>query len=147
MTLYIHAKKWCEQLHMLQSAALCVQDYPCIGHVRGLGLFLGIEMVIPGSKRPAPGTAKFVKEGLKTRRVLVSTDGHHNHVIKIKPPMCFDRSNADSLVTNLVEVLKLGIPASVQEMDRVYNPDSKGTRIQNTTWQSLPANGISTHSS
>lgn len=124
-----------------------MQDYPCVGHVRGLGLFLGIEMVIPGSKRPAPSTAKFVKEGLKICRVLVSTDGHHNHVIKIKPPMCFDRSNADSLVTNLVELLKLGIPASVQELDRLYNPDSRGTRIQNTTWQSLSVNGICTHSS
>ena len=124
-----------------------VQEYPCIGHVRGLGLFLGIEMVIPGSKKPAPSTAKFVKEGLKTRRVLVSTDGHHNHVIKIKPPMCFDRSNADSLVTSLVNLLRLGIPAAVQEMDRSYNPDSKGTRIQNTTWQSLSVNGIGTHSS
>lgn len=124
-----------------------MQENPCIGHVRGLGLFLGIEMVISGSQRPAPSTAKFVKEGLKTRRVLVSTDGHHNHVIKIKPPMCFDKSNADSLVTNLGEVLKLGIPASVQQMDRSYNPDSRGTRIQNTSWQSLSVNGISTHSS
>ena len=124
-----------------------MQDHPCIGHVRGLGLFLGIEMVIPGSKQPAPGTAKFVKEGLKTRRVLVSTDGHHNHVIKIKPPMCFDKSNADSLVTNLGELLKLGVPAVVQEVDRAYNPDKRNTRIQNTTWQSLSVNGVSTHSS
>ena len=120
---------------------MCVQDYPCIGHVRGLGLFLGIEMVIPGSKRPAPSTAKFVKEGMKTRRVLVSTDGHHNHVIKIKPPMCFDKSNADTLVTNLVDLLKSGVPANVQESDRAYNPDNSGTRIQNTTWQSLSVNG------
>lgn len=124
----------------------CVQDYPCIGHVRGLGLFLGIEMVIPGSKRPAPSTAKFVKEGMKARRVLVSTDGHHNHVIKIKPPMCFDKTNADTLVTNLVDLLKSGVPANVQEADRAYNPDNRGTRFQNTTWQSLSVNGISTHS-
>lgn len=124
-----------------------MQDYPCIGHVRGLGLFLGIEMVIPGSQRPAPATAKFVKEGLKKRRVLVSTDGHHNHVIKIKPPMCFDRTSADSLVTHLVDLMKLGVPLAVQELDRTYDPKKRSTRIQNTTWQSFPVTDTATHSS
>ena len=118
-----------------------MQDFCTIGHVRGLGLFVGIEMVVPGSTKPAPSTAKFVKEGMKARRVLVSTDGHHNHVIKIKPPMCFDKSNADSLVTNLVEVIRSGIPAAIQAKDQAYNPAEKSTRIQNTTWQSMPQNG------
>lgn len=116
-----------------------MQDYPCIGHVRGLGLFVGIEMVLPATKKPAPGTAKYIKEGMKKRRILVSTDGHHNHVIKVKPPMCFDKRNADSLVTNLVDVLKPGLPTEVQNIDQAYNPDKKDTRIQNTTWQSMPA--------
>lgn len=130
--------------HALQALQ---KDYPCIGHVRGLGLFLGIEMVIPGSQRPAPATAKFVKEGLKKRRVLVSTDGHHNHVIKIKPPMCFDRTSADSLVTHLVDLMKLGVPLAVQELDRTYDPKKRSTRIQNTTWQSFPVTDTATHSS
>lgn len=125
-------------IHQLQALQ---KEYPSIGHVRGLGLFVGIEMVIPGSKKPAPGTAKFVKEGMKARRVLVSTDGHHNHVIKIKPPMCFDKSNADSLVTNLVDLLRPGIPADVKAKDQAYNPAEKSTSIQNTTWQSMPQNG------
>ena len=117
------------------------QDHPSIGHVRGLGLFVGIEMVIPGTTKPAPGTAKFVKESMKKRRLLVSTDGHHNHVIKIKPPMCFDKSNADSVVAYLADLLQSGLPAEVKAKDQAYDPSQKSTRVQNTTWQSMPVNG------
>ena len=117
-----------------------LQEYPCIGHVRGMGLFVGFELVVPESQKPAPGSAKYIKEGMKARKVLVSTDGHHNQVIKIKPPMCFDKSNVDTLVANLVDLLKPGVPAVVQEVDRAYDPNRKSTRIQNTTWQAVPAN-------
>lgn len=116
-----------------------------MGHVRGLGLFVGIEMVTDQqSQLPAPGTAKWVKEELKTRKVLVSTDGHHNTVIKLKPPMCFDRQNVDTLIRHLSEMLQSGVPASVQAIDREYNPQNKNTRVQNTSWQGLPSNGHDT---
>ncbi|DBB09461.1 hypothetical protein WJX82_008347 [Trebouxia sp. C0006] len=126
-------------IHQLEALQ---KDYPCIGHVRGMGLFVGFELVIPDSQKPAPGTAKFVKEAMKARRVLVSTDGHHNQVIKIKPPMCFDKSNVDTLMANLIDLLKPGVPAAVQEIDRAYDPNKKSTRIQNTTWQAMPSNGV-----
>ncbi len=119
-----------------------LQDYPCIGHVRGLGLFVGFELVTPETQKPAPGTAKYIKEGMKSRRVLVSTDGHHNQVIKIKPPMCFDKSNVNTLVASLVDLLETGVPAAVQEIDSAYDPNRKSTRIQNTTWQAMPSNGV-----
>lgn len=123
-------------------ACHCLQDHQCIGHVRGLGLFVGIEMVIDQqSQLPAPGTAKWVKEGLKARKVLVSTDGHHNTVIKLKPPMCFDKGNADTLVQQLQELLQAGIPQAVQDSNGRYNPQDKGTRVQNTSWQELHVNG------
>lgn len=128
--------------YLIQQLEALQQEYPCIGHVRGMGLFVGFELVIPESQKPAPGTAKFVKEAMKARKVLVSTDGHHNQVIKIKPPMCFDKSNVDTLISNLIDLLKPGVPAAVQEIDRAYDPNKKSTRIQNTTWQAMPANGV-----
>lgn len=118
-----------------------LQVHQCIGHVRGLGLFVGIEMVVDHqSQLPGPGTAKWIKEGMKARKVLVSTDGHHNTVIKIKPPMCFDRQNVDTLIQLLSELLQSGVPAAVKEIDRQYNPQDKATRVQNTSWQK-PVNG------
>ena len=104
--------------------------------MRGVGLFVGFELVDPETQQPAPATAKYVKEGLKARQVLVSTDGHHNQVIKIKPPMCFSRDNVDTLVTSLTDLLRPGVPAAVQQIDKAYDPEQKSTRIQNTTWQS-----------
>ena len=107
-----------------------------------MGLFVGFELVVPEGQQPAPGTAKYLKEGMKARQVLVSTDGHHNQVIKIKPPMCFDMANVDTLVSALADLLKAGIPAAVQEIDRGYDPSKKSTRIQNTTWQAMPSKGV-----
>ena len=113
----------------------CLQDFPCIGHVRGVGLFVGFELVNPDTQQPAPGTAKHIKEGLKARQVLVSTDGHHNQVIKIKPPLCFNKDNVDTLVTRLADLLRPGVPAAVQQVDKAYDSSQKTKRIQNTTWQ------------
>lgn len=128
---------------LLDVLSECIlQVHQCIGHVRGLGLFVGVEMVTDQhSQLPAPGTAKWIKESLKARKVLVSTDGHHNTVIKIKPPMCFNKQNVDTLIQHVSELLQSGIPEAVQEVDRQYNPQDKGTRTQNTSWQKLPANG------
>jgi len=81
------------------------QDFKCVGDVRGAGMMVGIDVVENGlTKRHAPAAAKYVREGLKARRVLVSTDGPHNSVIKIKPPLCFGKREADRLVRELKQV-------------------------------------------
>ncbi|KAA6421498.1 MAG: Alanine--glyoxylate aminotransferase 2-like 1 [Trebouxia sp. A1-2] len=112
------------------------EDFPCIGHVRGVGLFVAFALVDASNQKPAPGTAKHIKEALKARQVLVSidaSDGHHSQVMKIKPPLCF--SNVDTLITSLVDLLKPGVPVAVRQIDRAYDPSQKTKRIQNTTWQ------------
>ena len=42
---------------------------------------------------------------MKRKKILLSTDGPDHNVIKIKPPMIFNRQNADELVLKLSEVL------------------------------------------
>lgn len=77
-----------------------------IGDVRGLGLFAGIELVRDrGTLEPADTEANQVVELMKTRGVLLSTDGPFHNVIKLKPPMIFSRRDADCLVSNLDSVL------------------------------------------
>ena len=77
-----------------------------IGDVRGLGLFLGIELVREAeSLTPATREAAEAIELMKERGVLLSTDGPFENVIKIKPPLVFSRENADELVAVLDEVL------------------------------------------
>lgn len=78
------------------------QKYPVIGDVRGPGLFLGFELIAnPDTLVPAAAQASFLANRMRQRGVLMSTDGPDHNVIKIKPPMCFNQTNADFLLDNL----------------------------------------------
>ncbi|MGY8747040.1 MAG: aminotransferase class III-fold pyridoxal phosphate-dependent enzyme [Pirellulales bacterium] len=88
---------------LAQLGELKVQ-FPCIGDVRGSGLFLGIELVLDHHHLlPATDLANAVVERMKERRVLLSTDGPYGNVIKFKPPMVFTEGDAERLVTTLRE--------------------------------------------
>jgi len=81
-------------------------NYDCIGDVRGVGLFLGIEFVKSAiTKEPDEQIANAVVQKMRARRFLLSTDGPYHNVIKFKPPMVFDKDNADELYRHLDEVL------------------------------------------
>ena len=81
-------------------------EFPLIGQVRGMGLFIGIELIKEKSKLiPAHVEAEKVVNEMMRKRILLSTDGPDHNVIKIKPPMVFSTENADELVLNLSEVL------------------------------------------
>ncbi len=69
------------------------KKYYCIADVRGSGLFIGIEFR-DSKKNPDESMAVNIKEELKQRFILVGTDGPHNNVIKMKPPLCFNKNNA-----------------------------------------------------
>ena len=78
-----------------------------IGDVRGLGLFLGIELVRDRQTlEPARSEATNIVERMKERGILLSTDGPLHNVIKIKPPLVFSRTDADVLLSGLDLVLK-----------------------------------------
>ncbi len=79
--------------------------YPLIADVRGKGLFLGIEFM---EKDHTPATAKtaYIAERMKDRGILMSVDGPDNNVLKIKPPLCFSKKDASTLLENLTVVLQ-----------------------------------------
>jgi len=77
-----------------------------VGEARGLGLFLGVELVRDRKTlEPATGEAKDIIEQMKKRGVLLSTDGPFRNVIKIKPPLVFTSKDVDRVVENLDLVL------------------------------------------
>lgn len=83
------------------------QTFLLIGDVRGEGFFLGIELVLhPDTKEPAPLHANYVIERLKSRKILLSTEGPGHNVLKFKPPMVFNHQNAEHLIGELENVLK-----------------------------------------
>jgi 4-aminobutyrate aminotransferase-like enzyme/Ser/Thr protein kinase RdoA (MazF antagonist) len=78
-----------------------------IGDVRGLGLFVGVELVNDRTTlAPAPGQTAYVTNRLVQRGVLVSIDGPLHNVLKIKPPLVFSDADADFFVETLDAILK-----------------------------------------
>jgi len=80
--------------------------HPLIGHVRGQGLFIGIELVLDRETlAPAPAQASYIAERMRDHGILISTDGPLHNVLKIKPPLVFSQANADFLVERLDKIL------------------------------------------
>ena len=65
---------------------------------RGHGLFLGVQL-------DSRERARAVKEGLKARGVLISTDGPNEDVLKIKPPLVLSAEDCDCFLEALCDVL------------------------------------------
>lgn len=82
--------------------------YPnVIGDVRGKGLMLGVELVKdPESKTPNPELTNEVFEECKNNGVLIGKGGLFGNVFRIKPPMCFNERNVDTLVNVLDDAFK-----------------------------------------
>ncbi len=80
--------------------------YPLIGDVRGLGLFLGVELVLDReTRKQAPFQAAYIVERMKDNGILIGSDGLHNNVLKIKPPIIFNQSDADMFLEILDKIL------------------------------------------
>ncbi|HBR59842.1 MAG TPA: alanine--glyoxylate aminotransferase, partial [Deltaproteobacteria bacterium] len=82
------------------------ESFPLIGDVRGEGFFLGVELVLdPETREPAPLQADYVVERMKSRKILLSTEGPGHNVLKFKPPMVFNQRDAQHLLAELEQVL------------------------------------------
>jgi 4-aminobutyrate aminotransferase-like enzyme/Ser/Thr protein kinase RdoA (MazF antagonist) len=80
--------------------------HPVIGDVRGEGLLLGVDLVEDREARlPAGRRAHQVADGLRDRGILTGTTGPAGNVLKIRPPLVFQREHADLLLAVLDEVL------------------------------------------
>lgn len=81
--------------------------HPLIGDVRGKGLFFGIELVRDrGSQEPAPEQARQVRDQLRRLGVLAGVTGPLDNVLKIRPPLVFQREHADELLQALDQALQ-----------------------------------------
>ena len=80
-----------------------------IGEVRGTGLFIGVELVRDRrTLEPATSEADDLINRLQRRGILLSTDGPHHNVLKIKPPMVVTAGDVDMVVRVLDDELARG---------------------------------------
>jgi 4-aminobutyrate aminotransferase-like enzyme len=92
--------------YLLEGLRRLAEHQPLIGDVRGHGLFLGFELVRDReTQEPAAAEAASLVNRMKDLGVLLSTDGPLHNVIKIKPPLVFNRADADLLLERLDAVL------------------------------------------
>lgn len=98
----------------LQDNALLVGNYyktqlqelqkqiPFMADVRGEGLFVGVE-IVDATGKPDTALARQIKNDLREKHILISTDGPYDNVLKSKPPLCFTQENVDFVVQALAE--------------------------------------------
>jgi 4-aminobutyrate aminotransferase-like enzyme len=76
-----------------------MERHAWIGDVRGLGLLTGVEMVRDrASREPAADEAARVLDLMREQRVLIGRTGPNANVLKIRPPLVFEREHADTLI-------------------------------------------------
>lgn len=91
--------------YFMQSLRALQSEFASIGDVRGSGLFIGMELIKEEQLTPDTALASHIKNELRKRHILVSTDGPYDSVIKSKPPLCFTRANVDQMVAEMREIL------------------------------------------
>jgi 4-aminobutyrate aminotransferase-like enzyme len=102
----LQAHAWQVGNRLLDGLRGLMDRHPLIGDVRGLGLFVGIELVLDrATLAPAGDYAAYVTNRMRDHGILISTDGPDHNVLKLKPPLVFDAADADRLVATLDKIL------------------------------------------
>jgi 4-aminobutyrate aminotransferase-like enzyme/Ser/Thr protein kinase RdoA (MazF antagonist) len=92
--------------YLMEGFRALARSHPEIGDVRGMGLFVGVELVRDRkSHTPATNETGLLIERLKADGILLSSEGPHHNILKIKPPMQFDETDADLLLGAVARAL------------------------------------------
>jgi 4-aminobutyrate aminotransferase-like enzyme len=92
--------------HLLAGLRALHQRHAVIGDVRGVGLFVGVELVRDRETlAPATGAAGHIANRLREHRILIGTEGPHDNVLKIRPPLTFGGDDAEMLLDRLDRIL------------------------------------------
>jgi 4-aminobutyrate aminotransferase-like enzyme len=92
--------------YLLDELRTLTAPWPQIGEVRGIGLFIGIDIVSdPETNAPDGVLAKAIVDDLRRHFVLISASGPAGNVLKIRPPLVFDRVDAARLLQEFSDTL------------------------------------------
>ncbi|MEP1612494.1 MAG: aminotransferase class III-fold pyridoxal phosphate-dependent enzyme [Roseobacter sp.] len=84
-----------------------LQDkHDCIGDVRGIGLFIGVDLVTDRTSRTeATALAAHVKNRMRDARILLGSEGPKDNILKIRPPLTIHSDDIDMIIETLDGIL------------------------------------------
>ncbi len=98
---------------LLAGARQLQARYPIIGDVRGVGLMVGLEFIVPGQdKKPNPAAVEQLLEECLERGLLLYMAGLHSHVVRIFPPLIVNQAQVDEAL----QILDDSLAATVKKL-------------------------------
>lgn len=92
--------------HLKRRLEALKQQYPLIGAVHGMGLYMGLEFVRDHtSLEPATEETMALCDRLLELGIIMQPTGDHLNIFKIKPPLCLTKESADYFAATLESVL------------------------------------------
>ncbi|KAF7634306.1 hypothetical protein Mgra_00006272 [Meloidogyne graminicola] len=90
-----------------QKLELLKSKHLCIGDIRGIGMFWGLDLVkCRKTREPATNLAsKLILKLRKEYGILLNADGPFTNILKFKPPLCFNSDNLENVIKSLDECL------------------------------------------
>jgi len=83
-----------------------VKETEWIAELRGKGLMLAVETVVPETNEPDPAKSSALMEGTKKRGLLVGKGGLYGNVLRIAPPLTVTDDETEEGATILAEAIR-----------------------------------------
>ena len=82
-------------------------NFPQIGDVRGMGLFLGIDLVKNNTIQDEDkDLCTYIKNRMRDYRILIGSEGPKDNVLKIRPPLTIDSEGVDMILHFFEKIMK-----------------------------------------
>lgn len=92
---------------LLERLSADLAGQPHVGEVRGLGLFVGVEIVTDrASRRPDPERAVAIRRAAFERGVIVGGGGHAENVLKLCPPLTIHERQLEAAVSVTIDAIR-----------------------------------------
>ncbi len=91
---------------LIEGISKAVEDSPVIAEIRGRGLMVAIETVVPDSIEPNADAAAQLMEAARASGLLIGKGGLYGNVIRIAPPMTVTAEEIDEGIAILNEAIK-----------------------------------------
>ena len=110
--------------YMMRELRAAVGDHPNVGEVRGMGMFMALELVKDRDTRESLCEEKlmgWLSDQLKRRGLICRADDRLEPVIQLAPPLNISRDDVDTIVAIVADVIhalgrKLGTAPTMQAM-------------------------------